>query len=321
MTLKQCILTANDCYKKGQKITGGRPSGIVVHSTGANNKMLKRYVQPLKTDKDAAAILADIGTNANGNHWNRGGRSACVHAFIGVNAAGKVETYQTLPFDLCCWGVGSGSKGSYNYNPQARIQFEICEDGLADQAYFDAAFREAAEFCAYLCKEYGFGADKICSHKEAHAQGYGSNHGDCDHWLAKFGQTMDWFREEVGKLLAAPAAPATETVYTVVKGDTLSGIAARYGTTWQALAEYNGIANPSLIHAGQKIRIPGASGGSVQEAPTKPQKPRTYTVVSGDSLSKIGGKLGVSWRKIAQANGIQAPWVIRPGQVLTIPEA
>ena len=116
-------------------------------------------------------------------------------------------------------------------------------------------------------------------------------------------------------------APSEGTVYQVVKGDTLSKIAARYGVSWQALAEYNGIANPSLIHVGQEIRIPGASGGSVPEAPTKPQKPRAYTVVSGDSLSKIGGKLGVSWRKIAQANGIQAPWVIRPGQVLTIPEA
>lgn len=47
---------------------------------------------------------------------------------------------------------------------------------------------------------------------------------------------------------------------------------------------------------------------------------RTYTVVSGDSLSRIGSKFGVSWRKIAEANGIQDPWIIRPGQVLTIPE-
>ncbi len=48
MVLKQCILTANDCYKKGTKMTGGKPTGIVVHSTGANNKNLKRYVETLK---------------------------------------------------------------------------------------------------------------------------------------------------------------------------------------------------------------------------------------------------------------------------------
>ena len=50
-----------------------------------------------------------------------------------------------------------------------------------------------------------------------------------------------------------------DTIYTVKAGDTLSGIAARYGTTYQKLAEYNGIANPNIIRVGQKIRIPGSS--------------------------------------------------------------
>ena len=39
--------------------------------------------------------------------------------------------------------------------------------------------------------------NNIISHKEACARGYASNHGDCDHWLAKFGKNMDWFRELV----------------------------------------------------------------------------------------------------------------------------
>ena len=51
----------------------------------------------------------------------------------------------------------------------------------------------------------------------------------------------------------------SETVYTVVRGDTLSGIAAKYGTTYQKLAQYNGIANPNIISVGQKIRIPGTA--------------------------------------------------------------
>lgn len=55
---------------------------------------------------------------------------------------------------------------------------------------------------------------------------------------------------------------ASETVYTVVAGDTLSKIAAKYGTTYQVLAAYNGIANPNLIHVGQRIKIPGTSAST-----------------------------------------------------------
>lgn len=207
MILKECMLTRNDCYQKASKMTGGKPTGIVVHSTGANNPTLRRYVQPLRSDERYGEIIDDIGVNLNNNHWNKSykaretTRQVCVHAFIGKNEKGTIETYQTLPFDYCCWGCASGRHGSYNRNPNARVQFEICEDGLNDERYFKDVFREAIEFCAYLCERYGMSADRICSHREAHIAGYGNNHGDCDHWLAKFGKTMDWFRAEVQKKL------------------------------------------------------------------------------------------------------------------------
>lgn len=54
---------------------------------------------------------------------------------------------------------------------------------------------------------------------------------------------------------SSPSA-AADTVYVVVKGDTLSGIASKFCTTYQKLAAYNGIANPNLINVGQKIKIP-----------------------------------------------------------------
>lgn len=64
-----------------------------------------------------------------------------------------------------------------------------------------------------------------------------------------------------------PAANASgDTVYTVVKGDTLSAIAAKYGTTYQKLAEYNGISNPNVISVGQKIKIPGSSSASTNSS-------------------------------------------------------
>lgn len=220
MTLKECLLIKNSCYIKNQKITGGKPTGIVVHSTGCNNKTLKRYVQPVPEQSYYDEVIADIGKNKYDNHWNHSsaemGRSCCVHAFIGVNAEGKVETYQTLPFDICCWGVGSGKKGSYNYNPTARIQFEMCEDALIDEDYFDTVMKEAQEFCAYLCKTYGFGVDKISSHHESYLEGYGGNHGDPENWLKPFGHDMEWFRAEVQKLLDAdkpqPPVPEEKTI-------------------------------------------------------------------------------------------------------------
>ena len=104
MNLKQCLLTANSCYKKGTKMKNLQPTGIVVHSTGANNPYLKRYVQPLKTDANYKELMKDLGLNSYGNHWNEPGRNACVHAFIGKTANKEIATYQTLPFTYCCWG-------------------------------------------------------------------------------------------------------------------------------------------------------------------------------------------------------------------------
>lgn len=102
--------------------------------------------------------------------------------------------------------------------------------------------------------------------------------------------------------------------YTVVKGDTLSGIAARFGTTYQHLASINGIANPNLIRVGQVLKVP--SGGSVA-APSSSAK--TYKVVKGDTLSGIASKFGTTYQILASINGISNPNVISVGQVLTIP--
>lgn len=58
-----------------------------------------------------------------------------------------------------------------------------------------------------------------------------------------------------GQTLCIPVSAGSSTQYMVRRGDTLSGIARAYGTTWQCLANYNGIHNPSYIQAGQIITI------------------------------------------------------------------
>lgn len=205
MELKKCILTKNDCYKKNTPMTA---KGIVVHSTGANNPYLKRYIQP----DDGI-----IGYNKYQNDWNRPGVEKCVHGFIGKDKDGIVRCYQTLPFNIACWGVGRGKKGSFNYNPTGHIQFEICEDNLKDEKYFNEAFDLAAEFCAYLCKEFNLKVDSIVGHHEAYLLGYGSNHSDPDPWLKKFGKDMNWFRDLVRKKMGETPEPPTTKAYVNAK--------------------------------------------------------------------------------------------------------
>ena len=199
MNLQKLIFTENACYKAGKKIT---PKGIIVHSTGANNPNLKRYVGPDD---------GKLGVNQYGNHWNTyqpGGRNVCVHAFIGKLADGSVATYQTLPWDHRGWHCGGTGNDTH-------IGFEICEDGLTDPVYFGKVYQEAVELCAYLCKQYKLTeADVIC-HSEGYKKGIASNHSDVMHWFPKHGKSMDTFRADVKALLNKPEAT---TLYCVQVG-------------------------------------------------------------------------------------------------------
>jgi hypothetical protein len=251
MKLRRLFLTLNDCYKSGKKHV---VRGIMLHSTGANNPNLKRYVNP----DDGL-----LGKNQYNNHWNTAkpdGRQICTHAFIGKLADGTIATYQTLPWDIVGWHSGSGSKGSAaNANNNGYIGFEICEDGLADRAYFDKVYREAVELCAYLCKAYGIKPESptlIC-HSEGYKLGIASNHGDVMHWWPRFGKSMDGFRADV-KAEMNPPTPPTYEVYIVVKGDSLWKIAAETlgnGARYKEIKLLNGLPS-NLIFAGQKLKMP-----------------------------------------------------------------
>lgn len=109
-------------------------------------------------------------------------------------------------------------------------------------------------------------------------------------------------------------SPVSQNSYTVVAGDTLSGIAARFGTTYQALAALNGIADPNKISVGQVLKLQAGSS----PAPTPQPNGTTYVVAAGDTLSSIGQRFGVDWHLIAQINGLPDPNKIYVGQVLRI---
>lgn len=193
MNLKKRILTKNDCFKAGRTIT---PKGIMVHSTGANNPNLKRYVGP---DDEL------LGKNHNNNHWNQDkpdGRQVCVHAFIGKLEDGSIATYQTLPWNHRGWHAGGTANDTH-------IGFEMCEDDLADASYFNAVYREAVELSVYLCKLYNLTEKDIIGHYEGYHRGISSNHGDPRNWFARYGKSMDTFREDVKELLNETDKPPT----------------------------------------------------------------------------------------------------------------
>lgn len=184
MNLRKLILTENSCYKAGRKIA---VKGIMVHSTGANNPWLKRYVGP----DDGF-----LGKNKYNNHWNQAmSRSVCAHAFIGKLADGSIATYQTLPWNHRGWHAGGSANDTH-------IGFEICEDGLTDSVYFKKVYQEAVELCAYLCKLYNLTEKNIICHSEGYKKGIASNHGDVMHWFPKHGKSMDTFRNDVAVLLS-----------------------------------------------------------------------------------------------------------------------
>jgi LysM repeat protein len=112
------------------------------------------------------------------------------------------------------------------------------------------------------------------------------------------------------------AADGDETTYIVQQGDTLYSLSRRCGVPWQTLMKYNNMYDPASLYAGQRLKIPG---GGAARAPVEWDGVTTYRVQHGDILYDIGLLFGMSWRDIAELNGLTDPNEIFVGQVLKIP--
>ncbi|MBQ8383433.1 MAG: N-acetylmuramoyl-L-alanine amidase [Clostridia bacterium] len=313
MNLNKLILTENACYKAGRKIT---VKGIMVHSTGANNPWLKRYVGPDdgKLDK-----------NQYNNHWNiyhPGGREVCVHGFIGKLADGTVATYQTLPWDHRGWHAGGSANNTH-------IGFEICEDGLSDATYFGKVYQEAVELCAYLCKQYGLTEKNIICHSEGYKQGIASNHGDVMHWFPKHGKSMDTFRAAVKALLDADTEkdePAQEETPAVTCPEKLTSGYYRVRKTWKDSKSQVGAYRVLKNAKKAADKNPGTyvfsnDGVAIYPAETTEETYRIHTVVKGDTLWDIAKAYlgnGSRYPEIKTLNNLKSN-VIYSGWKLKIP--
>ena len=116
-----------------------------------------------------------------------------------------------------------------------------------------------------------------------------------------------------GETLIVPSAneqTGQSQVYTVKRGDTLSQIATKYGTTVQAIAQDNNITNVNLIYPGQKLVIRDTCRYDCGH--------RIYTVRPGDSLWTIARRYNTTIANIVRLNRIQNPRLIYPGQIFRI---
>ncbi|MGH8926050.1 MAG: LysM peptidoglycan-binding domain-containing protein [Acidimicrobiia bacterium] len=113
---------------------------------------------------------------------------------------------------------------------------------------------------------------------------------------------------------AAPATTDTQT-HTVAPGETLAGIAARYGLDPETLAATNGITDPSLIYVGTMLRLAGPAAPEVPLAASSV----VHIVAEGESLNSVAAHYGTSVSQLVSTNGLADPNLIRVGQELTVP--
>lgn len=253
MELKQAYLTKNPYYTRNVYQVDNRyttfqirgPLGLMLHSVGC--------AQP-----NALVFITN---------WNKPSyEAACVHGFIDANSG---IIYQTLPWNFRaphCAGSGNNTHVGVEMCESKYIRYMntneagykpgkfVILDKNRAQDDCKRAYNSAVELFAMLCKKYKLDPAKaICSHKEGHAKGIASNHGDPEHYWSGLGMsyTMDGFRADVktvmnGGSLIAPTQPDTQTPKPATGSKIESGMLVKIASD---ATYYNGNPMPSWVKA------------------------------------------------------------------------
>ena len=182
----------------------------------------------------------------------------------GVGTDGKIGMYVEEKDRSWC--------SSNAANDNRAVTIEVASETKHPYAVNDRAFAALLDLVTDICKRNGI-KKLVWSTKKAdrvnHKNGcnmtvhrdYANKSCPGDYLYNRHGEIAAEVNRRLGVADTAPDAGAAQgvTVYTVKKGDTLSQIAAKYGTTYQAIAAYNGIKNPNVIRVGQKIKIPAST--------------------------------------------------------------
>lgn len=206
--LIKSILTLNPCYKAGRKI---KPKGLMLHSVGCPQPSAQVFVK-----------------NWNKSSYDR----ACVHAFIDANDG---TVYQTLPWDHRGWHGGGSSNNTHigvEMCEPACIKYTggatfTCSDTATAKAAAKRTYESAVQLFAMLCRDFGLDplADGvILSHREGHARGIASNHGDPEHIWNQLGlpYTMTTFRNAVKSAMNNAGTSTQAPAGTKIMGDAVA---------------------------------------------------------------------------------------------------
>jgi LysM repeat protein len=133
-------------------------------------------------------------------------------------------------------------------------------------------------------------------------------------------ETLGTLRPQTVTARSTVAATAAPRIYTVVNGDTVTGIAGRFGLSTAGVLALNGLSWKSLIFAGQTLVLTETAVATPAPAPVASSISK-YTVVTGDTITHIAAAHGLSVQAVLSANGLSRSSLIFPGQAITLPTA
>ena len=147
------------------------------------------------------------------------------------------------------------------------------------------------------------------------------------------GQILQLAKNGGTPLNSAPPAASNTGRYTIVAGDTVGKIAAKFGLATKTVLSANGLSVSSIIYPGQTLAIPTITPAAFTPAPVAHVTPiatppvsigttpvtSSYVIAQGDTVSKIAAKFGVSIQSILNANNLSWSSIIYTGRTITIP--
>ncbi len=283
--------------KKGQTLSHlshryGVPISAIMELNGLANRhrlsIGQRLIIPANKGMTAKSTSSKVGSSKNAKERGIG-------SFVYTVKKGDNLTNLALKFNTTAGEIRQLNKLKNAHRINIGQKLNIPQTNLSSGGLFKEHIVRRGESLSYLAKKYGVSVSAIMS-----ANNLSNKH------ILKVGQ----------RLLIPTASDVTLQTYVVKKGDTVSDLATRFGSSTGEIKKLNGLTNPHRIKKGQKLKIPARGGNGGKEKIKG--KWVTYVVKKGDSLWNIAKAFGVLMEKLIQWNNLVTPSRLRIGDRIRI---